>query len=129
MLRDTHRAYEELTGAGAQPELAQAFIRLLQEADEHLATKQDIELLRRDLEQLRSELEQLRSELKNEIEQLRGEFKSDLEQSHNELKNEIELLRRDLEQLRSDLTRDMYRAVVWGVAFLSALVTVLSFVT
>ncbi len=68
MLKDTHKTYEELTGAGGDPAFVEALLRTLQEGDEDLVTKddlqQEIELLRRDMN---TQHEEFKAEVKSII--------------------------------------------------------------
>ncbi len=66
---DTHKAYEDLTGAGADSRLAEAIIRLHRQADEHLATKQDLEHLaaKQDLAAVKQDVESLRKDMKHNL--------------------------------------------------------------
>ena len=107
MLKDTRRAYNDLTSAGLDPTAANVIVDLLHERDEEVATKQDIELLRnatgRDIGSLRSEVQQEIALLRKEIELLRSEVKQDVEG----VKQDIELLRKEIELVRADTRTDM----------------------
>ena len=71
MLKDTRRAYNDLTSAGLDPTAANVIVDLLHERDEEVATKQDIQLLKQDIELLRKEIELVRSDAQTGREQLR----------------------------------------------------------
>ncbi len=68
MLRDTQKAFEDLTEAGANPQLARVMLRLHQQADEQAATKADLE---------------------TGLNELRQAFQIDLERQHREIVTEI----------------------------------------
>ena len=53
-VRDTHKAFERLTGAGCSKEMAEALLETLIESRDDLATKSDIAAVRADLKALES---------------------------------------------------------------------------
>ena len=69
---DTHAAVKALTGAGASDELAEAFVRVAQDAGEHLdvPTKAD---LRGEIAGVRAEIANLDTKLSTEIAGVRTE--------------------------------------------------------
>ena len=110
-------AYLKENGFSEQQASAVLFVQKSQ-MDTHLATKKDIELVRKETENLRVELkkdiELVRVELKKDIEQVRLEFKKDIElvrkETENlrvELKKDIELVRKETENLRVELKKDI----------------------
>lgn len=53
-VKDTHKAFERLTGAGCSKELAEALLETLGDSWDTLATKADIDSVRKDLQALES---------------------------------------------------------------------------
>ncbi len=72
---DTHQAVKDLEAAGADPALAEAFVRVVQRGGEadlaQLATKTD---LRAEVADLRGEMTELRGELRTAVADLKGEI-------------------------------------------------------
>jgi predicted nuclease with TOPRIM domain len=62
-----------------------------------IATRSDMEALRKEL---KSDIEALRGELRDNVKALRKELKSDIEALRKELKSDVEYLRRDVSELR-----------------------------
>ena len=112
---DSHAFVKELTEAG-MPErqaevLAGGQLRLI-EAD--LATKADIELIRRDIESIRHDIKALEGATKKEIELIRRDMKAletstkaDIKALEATTKKEIELIRRDMKVMDSSIRSDM----------------------
>jgi hypothetical protein len=124
---DTHAFVKRLVSAGMPEAQAEALAdeqkRLL---DEQLATKRDIEDVRREIELLRAEVKREIEEVRREIELLRGEVKREIELLRGEVKREIELLRgefkRDLKDTEQRLTIRLGLMLAAAVAIVSALV-------
>ena len=56
LLKDTHKAVNLLKERGADERLAEGIVNLFQQADAQVATKEDVELLRKDLTLLKKNL-------------------------------------------------------------------------
>ena len=73
-VKDTHKAFERLTGAGYSKEMAEALLETLGESWDTLATKADIDGLRGELEALengnKSDLKALETALRTEMREL-----------------------------------------------------------
>ncbi len=86
MLRDTQKVFEDLTDAGANPQLAKVMIRLHQQADEQAATKADLNELS---QATKADLNELSQTTKADLNELRQAFQIDLERQHREIVTEI----------------------------------------
>ena len=89
LIKDTYKAINNLKEAGLPPEQAEQIVGLFQEADEQVATRHDIELLREDIEALREEMH-------GEIGNLRNEMQSEIGNLRKEMQSEIDKLRKDM---------------------------------
>ena len=73
-VKDTHKAFERLTGAGYSKEMAEALLETLGESWDTLATKSDIESVRADLKasenETKSDLMALETALKTDMREL-----------------------------------------------------------
>lgn len=80
-VKDTHRAFERLTGAGYSKEMAEDLLETLGDSWDSLATKTDIEALRGDVKALeiatKADIEALRKETKVEVAALETSMKAD----------------------------------------------------
>ncbi len=156
---DTHKAVKQLKDAGFNDDQAEAVTTLFWDTRaldlENLATKDDVQALRREMEahvtQLRSEMEahtaQLRSEMEANTAQLRTEMeantaqlrtemeanttqlRSEMEANTTQLRSEMEThnaqLRTEIAAVKSDLIRWIVPLMVGQVAVIAALVKVL----
>ena len=130
---DTLTYAKKLRESGFTERQAEAQAEALRAVVEaNLATKSDIELVRREIEQLRSEtrglevslrreIELLRAELKKDIESLRAELKKDIESLRAELKGDIELVRAGVNASELRMTVRLGGLIAAGVALLVAL--------
>ena len=70
-VKDTHKAFERLTGAGYSKEMAEALLETLSESWDTLATKTDIEAVRADLKasenETKSDLKALETALRTDM--------------------------------------------------------------
>jgi hypothetical protein len=106
---DTLTYANKLKEAGFTERQAQAQAEaLVAVVDSNLATKTDIEMLRR---ATKTDIEMLRHDTKADIEMLRHDTKADIEMLHHALSADIEMLRHDtktdIEMLRHDLRADI----------------------
>ncbi len=109
---DTHSFVKRLTKAGMpEPQaevLAEEQSRLL---EYKLASKKDIEEVKRDIEQLRLATKKDIEEVKRDIEELRLASKKDIEELKAETKRDIAELRaetrRDIKELENTLKKDI----------------------
>ena len=97
---DTHAMVKDLIAAGFTEKQAEAQVSTLSRfISYNLATKHDLEEVRRDL---KTDIEKLRKETKTDIAEVKrdiAEVKRDVEGLRKETKTDIELLRRDLTNL------------------------------
>ena len=86
--------------------------------DNHLATKADVEIIRKDIEVIRKDIEVIRKD----IEVVRAELKQDIEMVRADLKKDIEMVRaelkQDIEMVRKDLTIRLGSIMVGGIVIL-----------
>ena len=105
---DTHTFVKCLTRAGMDEQQAEALVEWqVQLINDSLATKQDIEEIKRDIEALRlateQSIEKLRLATKRDIE----EVKRDIEALRLATKRDIEEVKRDIEALRLETKKDI----------------------
>ena len=105
---DTHTFVKCLTRAGMDEQQAEALVEWqVQLINDSLATKQDIEEVKRDIEALRlateQSIEKLRLATKRDIE----EVKRDIEALRLATKQDIEEVKRDIEALRLETKKDI----------------------
>ncbi len=119
MLRDTHKTYEELTGAGGDPTFVRALLRTLQEGDEDLVTKED---LRREAQSLRQEIQHVHQDLHKEIQNVRKDLDQEIQHVRKDLHQESQHVRKDVHQEVEILRRDTntqheeLKGVIWQAA-------------
>ena len=119
---DTLTYAKKLRESGFTERQAEAQAEALRAVVEaNLATKSDIELVRREIEQLRSETRGLEVSLRREIELLRAELKKDIESLRAELKGDIELVRAGVNASELRMTVRLGGLIAAGVALLVAL--------
>ncbi len=90
---------------GWSEEDARAFLDVLETPTEHLATKDDIALLRAELDQVRAELNQVRSDgeqVRSDLDHLRTDV-DHLRTDVDHLRTDVDHLRTDVDHLRSDV--------------------------
>ena len=123
MLKDTRRAYNDLTSAGLDPTAANVIVDLLHERDEEVATKQDIELLRKEIDLLRGEVKQDIEGVKRDVELLKRDI--------GLLRKEIGLVRSDtqteIKQLRIEMNRSIRNWVGGMGGLIALLITIFEF--
>ena len=101
---DTHTFVKCLTRAGMDEQLAEALVECqVQLINDNLATKQDMEEVKRDIEALRLATKQDIEEVKRDIEALRLATEQDIE----EVKRDIQEIKRDIEALRLETKKDI----------------------
>ncbi len=94
--------------------------------DSHLATKEDIAIIRKDIEIIRKDIETLRVEGKRDIEMLRAEGKRDIEMLRTEGKRDIEMVKKEIEMVKKDLTIRLGSIMVGGIVVLSIITQLLN---
>ena len=100
---DTHKAIKKLmAGKSFTKAQAEKLVDVVQEADSNVASKKDIELVRKDLKASEGKLS-------NEIELLR-----------KDLRSEIGLVRKDMQLLEQRITNHLYGGLVGLAMFLTA---------
>ena len=109
LILDTHASIHELVKAGMPERQAETVVR--QQArllEQNLATKHDIETVKRDIEVLRQETKADIETVKHDIEVLRQETKADIET----LRHDVEILRQEttarIETAKVDLIKWMF---------------------
>ena len=101
---DTHTFVKHLTRAGMDEQQAEALVEFqVQLINDSLATKQDIEEVKRDIEALRLATKRDIEEVKRDIE----EVKRDIEALRLATKQDIEEVKRDIEALRLETKKDI----------------------
>ena len=127
MLKDTRRAYNDLTSAGIDPGAADVIVDLLHERDEEVATKQDVELLR---SEMRHEAAMLRRKTEHDIAILRKEMEIELTRAG--IRSSRRASRSDvgdsIGEIRIQMVRTIRNWIVgWGI-FVALLLTLSEFV-
>ena len=119
LIKDTYKAINDLKEAGLPPEQAERIVGLFQEADEQVATRHDVELLRKDIEALCKEMHSEVDKLREEMGVLRKEMHSEIDK----LREEMGVLRKEMhseiDKLRKDMKLNVY-AVGLAIAGLMA---------
>ena len=87
---------------------------------EHLATKEDISILKEDINGLRNEL-------KEDINGLRNELKEDINGLRNELKEDIVANREEILKLETNMSKKHFDIIKWMFIFwVGAVATIIS---
>ena len=114
---DTHAFVKRLTQAGMDEQQAEALVECqVQLINDSLATKQDIEEVKRDIEALRLETKKDIQEIKKDIEALRLETK-----------REIATLKTDMQKMELRLTLRLGSVIVVTMGVFATLVKFLSY--
>ena len=95
-VKDTHKAFERLRGAGYSKEMAEALLETLGDSWDTLATKAEID-------EVRGDTKALEATIKAEIDEVRGDIKA-LEAT---TKAEIDGVRGDIKALETATKADM----------------------
>ena len=116
---DTHAFVKRLTRAGMDEQQAEALVECqAQLINDSLATKQDIEEVKRDIEALRLET-------KKDIEALRLATEQSIEKLRLETKKDIEALRTDMQKMELRLTVRLGSVIVIAMGVFTTLVKLL----
>ena len=120
---DTHTFVKCLTRAGMDEQQAEALVEWqVQLINDSLATKQDIEEVKRDIEALRlateQSIEKLRLATKQDIE----EVKRDIEALRLETKKDIADLKTDMQKMELRLTLRLGSVIIAAVGVFAALI-------
>lgn len=117
---DTHAAVKTLTSAGASDELAEAFVRVAQDAREHLdlATKAD---LRTETAEVRTEIANLDTRLSTHIADLRAEQRTGIAG----VRTEIAESRAEIANLESRLIKWIVGTAIAAAIASASITTVL----
>ena len=114
-IMDTHTIVKELVAEGMPEKQAEAIVffqaRLF---DERVATKQDIDGVKKDIDLLRVEVKKDIDDVKKDIDLLRVEVKKDIDDVKKdidllrvEVKKDIDGVKKDIDGLRTDVKRDI----------------------
>ena len=134
---DTHTFVKHLTRAGMDEQQAEALVEFqVQLINENLATKQDIEEVKRDIEALRLATEQsieaLRlaakqdiEEVKRDIETLRLTTEQSIEALRLETKKDIAALKTDMQKMELRLTLRLGSVIVAAMGVFATLIKLL----
>ncbi len=132
MLINTLKAKKQLVEEyGFDERQAEGVVEIVGQANEQVATKEDITLLQKDVEQVRQELKADVAQVRLEIEQVRQELKADIaqvrqeiEQVRQELKADVAQVRQEIEQVRQEVQAVIWRVVAIGVGIILAALAV-----
>ena len=127
---DTHAFVKRLTQAGMDEQQAEALVECqVQLINDSLATKQDIEEVKRDIEALRLEtrqsIEKLRLETEQAIQEVKRdiqEIKRDIEALRLETKKDIATLKTDMQKMELRLTIRLGSVIVVAVGVFATLI-------
>ncbi len=93
MVFNAFKYVEVLKDAGVPDKQAQAQVRILNEIlESNLATKQDVEIIKRDIAEIKRDIEGLRQATKQDIEELRQDTKRDIERLRQDTKRDLKEL-------------------------------------
>ena len=143
---DTLEFVKRLRAANFSEAQAEAMVEAIAAVvTEQLATKADLQDLRRDLmaemndlrrhidagleaarQEARSQQENLRRDLEGQIEALRRDLEGQIEALRRDLEGQIEALRRDVAELRRELKESEYRLTIRLGGMLAAAVAVVA---
>ena len=126
---DTHAVVKRLTQAGMDEQQAEALVECqAQLINDSLATKQDIEEVKRDIEALRLATKQDIEEVKRDIEEVKldiQEVKKDIEALRLETKKDIATLKTDMQKMELRLTLRLGSVIVITMGVFATLVNFL----
>ena len=106
-------------------------VATLEEQQNHLATKEDVERLRAEMERTRGDMqasmERLRGDMQAEMERLRGDMQASMEKLRGDMQADMERLRAEMlvtvERAQTNATRWMVGAMI-GTAGLAVSITI-----
>lgn len=78
IILDTHEAFEDMVASGLPKEQAESIVRVLKKSNNDLATKSDIELVKKDIGTVRTEMNHEIELVRKDIEALRTELKQEI---------------------------------------------------
>ena len=134
---DTHTFVKHLTRAGMDEQQAEALVEFqVQLINDSLATKQDIEALRlatkQDIEEVKRDIEALRlatkrdiEEVKRDIEALRLTTEQSIEALRLETKKDIAALKTDMQKMELRLTLRLGSVIVAAMGVFATLIKLL----
>ena len=123
---DTHTFVKHLTRAGMDEQQAEALVEFqVQLINDSLATKQDIEEVKRDIEALRLATKQDIEEVKRDIETLRLTTEQSIEALRLETKKDIAALKTDMQKMELRLTLRLGSVTIAAVGVFATLIKLL----
>ena len=120
---DTHTFVKHLTRAGMDEQQAEALVEFqVQLINDSLATKQDIEEVKRDIEALRLATKRDIEEVKRDIEALRLTTEQSIEALRLETKKDIAALKTDMQKMELRLTLRLGSVSIAAVGVFATLI-------
>ena len=124
---DTHTFVKHLTRAGMDEQQAEALVEFqVQLINDSLATKQDIEALRlatkQDIEEVKRDIEALRLATEQSIEKLRLTTEQSIEALRLETKKDIAALKTDMQKMELRLTLRLGSVIIAAMGVFAALI-------
>ena len=123
---DTHGFFKTYLEGGFTEQQAEALIATqLISIETHLATKADVELLRKDIQETNIRIEQLRKETTEQIEQLRKETTTQIEQLRKDTNTQIASLRNETKTDMAGLKVDLLKWIIGALTVQASLIITL----
>lgn len=120
MLLNTHEVIETMISKGIQKEHAEIIVKTINDRDNTLATKADIDNIKEQMA-TKSDIKDLKIDMAN----LRSELKSDISNLRSELKDDISDLKDDIAHFKSDIIKWIVGAQMSTLAIVIAIIAFL----